>query len=162
MSSLLRAALGGAAILAASQGPVFSADTQTKPAHSRPAAASQEHRVVIQVSENDPKMMNLALNNAENLTNYYAAKGEKVRIELVAYGPGLNMMRTDTSPVKDRLAALSGRMKNVTFSGCGNTLENQSRQEEKNLSLVPEARIVPAGIARVVELEEQGWTYVRP
>jgi len=53
-------------------------------------------------------------------------------------------------------------MKNVTFTGCGNTLAAQSKQENKSISLVPEARVVPAGIARIVELEEEGWTYVRP
>jgi intracellular sulfur oxidation DsrE/DsrF family protein len=53
-------------------------------------------------------------------------------------------------------------MKNVTFSGCGNTLANQSKMENKSITLLPDARIVPAGIARIVELEEQGWTYVRP
>jgi uncharacterized protein len=120
------------------------------------------HRVVIQVSQNDPAIMNLALNNAENLVNYYKEKGEKIEIEFVAFGAGLSMMRNDTSPVKNRLAEFAKSMKNVTFTGCGNTLANQSKQENKNITLVPEARIVPAGIARIVELEEQGWTYVRP
>ncbi len=124
--------------------------------------AKKRHRVVIQVSENDPKIMNLALNNAENLTKFYERTGETVQIEIVAYGPGLNMVRSDTSPVKDRLAALGSHLKHVTFSGCGNTMENQSKQESKNISLLPEARIVPTGIARIVELEEQGWTYIRP
>ena len=72
------------------------------------------------------------------------------------------MVRSDTSPVKERLTAISNSMKNVTFTGCGNTLATQSKQENKNITLVPEARLVPAGIARIVELEEQGWTYVRP
>jgi intracellular sulfur oxidation DsrE/DsrF family protein len=48
------------------------------------------------------------------------------------------------------------------FSGCGNTLNNQSKQEGKEISLVSEARIVQTGIARVMELQEQGWSYVRP
>jgi intracellular sulfur oxidation DsrE/DsrF family protein len=72
------------------------------------------------------------------------------------------MMRSDTSPVKERLTAMAANMKNVTFIGCGNTLANQSKQEKKEISLVPEARIVPTGIAHIVELEEQGWSYVRP
>jgi intracellular sulfur oxidation DsrE/DsrF family protein len=120
------------------------------------------HRVVIQVTQNDPAIMNMALNNAENLVRFYKEKDEPLLIELVAYGAGLNILRDDTSPVKDRLAAIAGGMKNVTFSGCGNTLTAQSRQENKDIKLIPEARIVPAGIARIVELEEQGWTYVRP
>lgn len=119
------------------------------------------HRVVVQVTENDPAVMNMALNNVQNLVSYFHNKGEKIEIEVVAYGAGLAMMRSDTSPVKDRLAALSGD-KNITFSGCGNTLAKQSRAENKQISLVPEAHIVTAGIARVVELEEEGWTYVRP
>ncbi|HYZ62144.1 MAG TPA: hypothetical protein VE650_06780 [Acetobacteraceae bacterium] len=116
--------------------------------------------MLIQVSENDPKVMNLALNNAENLTRFYEQAGETVQIEIVAYGPGLNMVRSDTSPVKERLAALAGQR--VTFSGCGNTLNTQSKQEGKQISLLPEARLVPTGMARIVELQEQGWTYVRP
>lgn len=120
------------------------------------------HRVVIQVTQNDPAVMTMALNNAENLVNYYKDKGEKIEVEFVAYGAGLTMLRSDTSPVKERLASMAASMKNVTFSGCGNTLEKQAKLENKNITLVSEAHIVPAGIARIVDLEEQGWTYVRP
>jgi intracellular sulfur oxidation DsrE/DsrF family protein len=120
------------------------------------------HRVIVQISQNDPAIMNLALNNAENLAGFYQSKGERVEIEFVAYGAGLNMVRSDTSPVKERLIAMSHSMRDVTFSGCGNTLANQSKAENKTISLLPEARLVPTGVARIVELEEQGWTYLRP
>jgi uncharacterized protein len=141
----------------------ISTRSQTKVAPSQTHSTwNRTHKVVIQVTQNDPAVMNMALNNAENLVAFYKEKGEKIEIEFVTYGAGLNMVRSDTSPVKDRLAAISGSMKNVTFTGCGNTLANQSKQENKTITLVPEARLVPAGIARVVELEEQGWTYVRP
>jgi intracellular sulfur oxidation DsrE/DsrF family protein len=122
----------------------------------------KQHRVVIQVSENDPKIMNLALNNAENLAKSYEQSGEAVQIEIVAYGPGLNMVRSDTSPVKDRLAALVGRPQPITFTGCGNTMSAQSKQEGKEISLLPETHLVPTGIGRIVQLQEQGWTYIRP
>lgn len=136
------------------------ADPQTRASNHQQAA--RVHRVVIQVTQNDPAIMNMALNNAENMMKFYKGKGEQVQVEFVAYGAGLNMVREDTSPVKERLAAITGASKNITFSGCGNTLAAQSKQENKQISLVREARIVPAGIARIVELEEQGWTYVRP
>src|SRR5215469_8808354 len=64
------------------------------------------HRVVIQVDQDDPKAMNLALNNANNMKEHWEGKGERVEIELVAFGPGLQMLREDTSPVKDRIATL--------------------------------------------------------
>ena len=108
------------------------------------------------MTQNDPAVMNMALNNAENLIKYYQDKGEKIEIEFVAYGAGLNMMRADTSPVKDRLAAIGGGMKNVTFSGCGNTLANQSKLENKEISLVPQARIVPTGMPALSNLRKGG------
>jgi intracellular sulfur oxidation DsrE/DsrF family protein len=151
-----------AAIIVVSSAPPIWAQSPAKAQSALPHSAMEKtHRVIIQVTQNDPAVMNMALNNADNLVKYFQDKGEKIQIEFVAYGAGLNMMRSDTSPVKDRLVAMSGN-KNVTFSGCGNTLANQSRIENKDISLVPEAHLVAAGIARVVELQEQGWTYVRP
>src|ERR1051325_3675525 len=136
-------------------------DKTTAAAPKREAALVQPpHHAVIQVTQNDPAVMNMALNNAENLTKYYRDKGEQIEIEIVAYGPGLHMLRGDTSPVKGRLAVLA--MDNMTFSACGNTLNAQAKQEGKELTLVPEARIVPTGIGRIIELQEQHWTYVRP
>jgi intracellular sulfur oxidation DsrE/DsrF family protein len=126
------------------------------------STAPKAHRVVIQVTQNDPAVMRVALNNAENLSKYYDEKGERVQIEFVAYGPGLHMLRSDTSPVRDRLKSIAENNKQITFSACGNTLNAQSKQENKQITLVPEAHLVAAGIARITELQEQGWTYVRP
>jgi hypothetical protein len=57
------------------------------------------HRVAIQVDQNDAAIMNLALNNATNIFEYYLKKGEAVEVNIVTYGPGLHMLR-DTSPVQ--------------------------------------------------------------
>ena len=127
---------------------------------SQQSAWVKEHRVVIQVDQDDAKTMNLALNNAANLREYWDKKGEKNQIEFVAFGPGLQMVRSDTSPVRDRIAELS--KKGVVFSGCGNTRTNQSKAENKQIELLGEVREVPTGVARITELEEQGWTYLRP
>jgi intracellular sulfur oxidation DsrE/DsrF family protein len=157
----MRATAIGGAVLALIVGATFLGIAQPKQSAMTRWSTTKVHRVVVQVTQNDPAVMNMALNNVENLVNYFHDKGEGIEIEVVAFGGGLSMMRSDTSPVKDRLTALSGN-KNITFSGCGNTLAKQSIVENKPISLVPEARLVSAGIARVVELEDQGWTYVRP
>jgi hypothetical protein len=65
--------------------------------------SEKPHRVAIQVDQNDPAVMNLALNNATNVIEYYRAKGEDVDVDVVTYGPGLHMLRADTSPVLDRI-----------------------------------------------------------
>jgi intracellular sulfur oxidation DsrE/DsrF family protein len=62
------------------------------------------------VNTNDPAMMELALNNATNVEQYYRDLGEKVEIEIVTFGAGLHMLRSDTSPVKDRIKAIAEKM----------------------------------------------------
>ncbi len=162
MSLPFRLAIACAAALGVQcLGPAAVHAEKIPPSQSR-LDQSKTHHVVIQVTQNDPALMAMALNNAENLAKLYKDKGEKIDIEFVAYGPGLHMFRNDTSPVKERLAAIAGSSKDITFSGCGNTLAGQSRMENKEISLIPAAHIVPTGIGRIVELEEKGWTYVRP
>jgi intracellular sulfur oxidation DsrE/DsrF family protein len=126
------------------------------------AAAKQVHRLVLQVNSEEPEVMTLALNNAANVERHYTSLGEKVEIEIVAFGPGLHMLREDTSPVKDRIKAMAQKTSSITFKACGNTQENMAKTENKPIRLVAEASVVKSGVVRVMELQEQGWSYVRP
>lgn len=126
------------------------------------ADETKTHRVAIHVDENDPQRMNMALNNAHNVNEYYESKGESVEIEIVAYGPGLHMLRADTSPVKERIEQMSLAQDNLAFSACGNTHSRMSEKAGKEVELLPEANMVPAGVVRLMELQEQGWSYIRP
>jgi len=120
------------------------------------------HRLVLQVDSNDAATMNLALNNAANVDQYYSDKGEPVEIEIITFGPGLHMLRDDTSPVKDRIKSMAESRPSVTFQACGNTQENMSKAESKKIPLVSQAKLVPSGVVRILELQEEGWSYVRP
>ena len=120
------------------------------------------HRVAIHVDENDPQRMNMALNNAYNINKYSREKGETVAIEIVTYGPGLHMLREDTSPVKPRVEQMSLELENLSFAACGNTHTKMSQKEGKSVPLMSEATKVPSGVVRLMELQEQGWSYVRP
>lgn len=126
--------------------------------------AARHHRMVIQVDQNDPAVMNLALNNAANLIDYYRAKGVAIDVDLVTYGPGLHMLREDTSPVKDRIKQLKATAfpSTVQFSACNNTKENMEKKEGKPIGIVADAVLVPSGVVHLMELEEKGWSYVRP
>jgi uncharacterized protein len=126
--------------------------------------APKPHRILIQVNQNDPAVMNLALNNATNLIDYYRAKHVDIKIDMVTYGPGLHMLRDDTSPVKDRIKQLKDYAfpSTVQFSACNNTKENMEKKEGKPITLVSEAVVVPAGVVHLTELQEKGWTYLKP
>lgn len=122
------------------------------------------HHIAFQVDQNDKGVMNLVLNNVANVMQYYQDKGETADIEVVAYGPGLMMLRDDKSPVKGRLASLKkvAFPSKVTFSACHNTMAKMEKKEGHAIPIVSEARVVPAGVVRLTELQEQGWTYIRP
>ena len=124
--------------------------------------AAAQHKVAIQVNQNDKAVMDLALNNVRNIAEYYKEKGETVAIEVVTYGPGLHMLRADTSPVKDRIAPMALENSSVTFIACGNTQANQSKAEGKPVTLISEAKVVPSGVVRLIELQRRGWAYIRP
>jgi len=145
--------LTGFGILAATAITATGAKAAEKPAGG--------HRIVIQVSDNRPELMTMALNNAANVSSAFADKGEDVAIEIVAYGPGLHMLRTDTSPVKERIATFPKSMPNVSFSACGNTLHGMEKAEGKPVVLISEAKVVMAGVVRIMELQEQGWSYIK-
>ena len=125
-------------------------------------ADGQNHKVAIHVDENDKGRMNLVLNNAQNVNKYYQSKGDTVDIEIVTYGPGLHMLRADTSPVKARIAAMSLELDNITFSACGNTHAKMTKKSGKKVTLISEAKMVPSGVIRLIELQENGWSYIRP
>jgi intracellular sulfur oxidation DsrE/DsrF family protein len=129
-----------------------------------PAADGKPHRIAIQVDQNDPQIMNLALGNATNIIEYYRDKNEDVEIDIVAYGPGLHMLRADTSPVQDRVRRLKdmafpGR---IQFSACNNTRQGMEKTEGHPIPIVADATVVPSGVVHLMELQEQGWSYVRP
>ncbi|VIO66015.1 hypothetical protein CI1B_11260 [Bradyrhizobium ivorense] len=139
-----------------------SATKHVATAQSKGPAAAKSHRLILQVNANDPAMMNLALNNATNVMQYYKDLGEEVKVDIVAYGPGLHMLRDDTSPVKTRIKTISENSPSISFEACGNTRENMSKVESKEIPLISEAKVVKSGVVRVMELQEQGWSYVKP
>src|SRR5258707_484070 len=134
----------------------FSAD------QAKAQGSEKPHRVAIQVDQNDPAVMNLALNNATNVIEYYRAKGEDV--DVVTYGPGLHMLRADTSPVLDRIKSLKDYAfpSKIQFSACNNTKEGMEKKEGHPIAVMSEAILVPSGVVRLMELQEKGWSYLRP
>ncbi|MAM60725.1 DsrE family protein [Maritimibacter sp. UBA3975] len=125
-------------------------------------AEGETHHLAIHVDEADAQVMNMALNNAQNVRSYYAEQGDTVVIEIVAYGPGLTMFVDGKSPVADRISTMSLESDDITFAACGNTLRNMSKKAGTEVALLSEAHVVPSGVVRLMELQEQGYAYVRP
>lgn len=121
------------------------------------AQDEQVHKVVIQVSSPDPAEHTIALNMASNLQRLYGM--DNVKIEIVAFGRGLGVL-TPQSAEAQRVKSLA--MQDVTFSACANTMEKIERKKGKKPELTEGVQIVPAGVGRIIELQEQGYAYAAP
>lgn len=115
------------------------------------------HKVVIQVSTDDPRTQKIALNNAVNLQKLYGM--DNVEIELVAYGPGLDLL-TSKSKQNQRVQSLA--LQDITFSACKNTIAKKEKKSGEKVILLEGVGKVQAGVARIIELQEEGYSYIRP
>ncbi|QKJ22742.1 DsrE family protein [Poseidonibacter lekithochrous] len=115
------------------------------------------HKIVIQVSSSDIITQKMALNNAVNLQEHYGV--DNIKIEIVAYGPGLSLL-TSESLQSTKVENLV--FNDIKFSACSNTIEIMEKRFNKEIKLLDDVAIVPAGAARIMELQEQGYAYLRP
>jgi intracellular sulfur oxidation DsrE/DsrF family protein len=116
--------------------------------------ATPRNRVVLQVSDAEPAKWNLALNNARNIQTDLGAAN--VDVEIVAYGPGIGMLKAD-SVVGNRIdeAGKAG----VKVVACENTMHAQKLTKVDMLSGIG---YVPAGVVELMQRQQQGWAYIRP
>ena len=117
-------------------------------------ADSAKHHLVLQVSDNDPGKWNLALNNAENVQEAFGK--ENVEVEIVAYGPGLNMLKGDSKVAARLNKALD---QSVGLIACGNTMQ---KMKVGKADLAGGVKIVDAGLVHIMKRQKEGWNYVRP
>ena len=119
-------------------------------------------RLAIQISDNDPATFNKALNVATNFARGMSEKGDFYEIEIVTFNAGLHMLRSDTSPVLDRIQSISESIPEVTFSACGNTTAGMTRKEGAEPPISEHAGVVTAGVVRLMDLDNEGYFIIRP
>jgi intracellular sulfur oxidation DsrE/DsrF family protein len=123
------------------------------PAQAQQASGSKS-RVVMQVSDGDAAKWNLALNNAKNLQADLGAGN--VDIEIVAYGPGIGMLKADSAVATRVGEALASGVKVVA---CENTMRGQKLTKP---DMLPDVGYVSAGVVEIMQKQQQGWAYIRP
>ena len=124
--------------------------------------AEAPHRMVIHVNSPTREVMVEALNNAANTIDYFRQRGSTAAIEIVVNGRGVTMFAAGMSPVGGELAAFHARYPDAVFDACALSLAAVGKALNRTLEVLPEARTVPSGAARILELEEQHWGYLKP
>ena len=141
-----------AALLPASVSPA--ARAQPAPLQDKPFA---EHKIVLQLSDDDPKKQALVIGVANNLLKAYDP--DKVAIEVVTFGPGIDLLRSENGNRK-RVESLIAQ--GVRFDVCLNTVDTIERETGKRPDIIRAATPVQVGVAQILRLTENGYTLVRP
>src|SRR6266576_4173363 len=146
----------GCAVIAALAAamPWSAARAEQAPLPDKPFA---EHRIVLQLSDNDPKKQGLVISVAYNLLKFYDP--DKVAIEVVTFGPGIDLLRTDNG---NRKLVESLIAQGVRFDVCLNTVDTVERETGKRPEIIPAATAVQVGVGQILLLTENGYTLVRP
>jgi uncharacterized protein len=148
---LLRVLLGVAAL--ATTLPC-SAQAQQVPLQDKPFA---EHKIVLQLSDNDVRKQNLVISVANNLLKFYDP--DKVAIEVVAFGPGIDLLRSENAGRKQVESLIA---QGVRFDVCLNTVDTIERETGRRPEIIPGATPVQVGVGQILYLAENGYTLVRP
>jgi len=141
-----------AALMVATASP--SARSEGAPLPDKPFA---EHRIALQLSDNDPKKQSLVISVAYNLLKFYDP--DKVAIEVVAFGPGIELLRPDNG---NRKLVESLVAQGVRFDVCLNTVDSIERETGHRPDIIPVATPVQVGVGQILSLTENGYTLVRP
>ena len=148
-------ALGSAAIAASMAAAIPSqASAEQAPLPDKPFA---EHRVVLQLSDNDAKKQGLVISVANNLLKFYDP--DKVAIEVVTFGPGIDLLRPENA---NRKLVESLIAQGVRFDLCLNTVDTLERETGHRPEFIPAATPVQVGVGQILLLTENGYTLVRP
>jgi intracellular sulfur oxidation DsrE/DsrF family protein len=130
------------------------ARAQPAPLPDKPFA---EHRIALQLSDNDPKKQSLVISVAYNLLKAYDP--DKVAIEVVTFGPGIELLRPDNT---NRKLVESLVAQGVRFDVCLNTVDTIERETGHRPEIIPVATPVQVGVGQILSLTENGYTLVRP
>ena len=148
-STILRVTIAALLIAAAP-----AARAQQVPLQDKPFA---EHKIVLQLSDNDPRKQGLVISVANNLMKFYDP--DKVAIEIVAFGPGIDLLRPE-NPNRKAVESLVAQGTRVDI--CLNTVDTLEREGGKRPEFIAAATPVQVGVAQILFLTENGYTLVRP
>ena len=118
-----------------------------------------DRKMVIQVNSSDSLTQKMALNSAKNLKKMIGK--DVIDVEVVVYGPGLSLIES-RGFAADKVKALMADY-GVKVSVCDGALKAYAKRHGgRELEVIEGVSKVPTGAIRILELQEQGYAYLRP
>jgi uncharacterized protein len=125
------------------------------------AANDTTTKVLVHLTSSDSESGLNTLTNLEQMLQEYRSNGQNVRVEVVANGHGIDLLRQGTTPFGPLIARLAKEYKNLSFAACKNTIDQMQITGDEEIDLIPQAKLIDSGIVEVIERQKQGWTYIR-
>lgn len=118
-------------------------------------------KVLFHLNSRDPEIARSALDELEDVLDFYERTGEVAKIELITNGGGIELLLADTSLFADRILAMQKRYKNLTFVTCKNTIDRLKRERGITAKLLPGTVVIDSGVAQIMRRQQEGWAYIQ-
>ena len=128
---------------------------------NNPADPAKPWKVLLHVTSDDAFRLNAVLDEAEKILREYKAKQQKVSIQILANGKGLNLLRSDKSPYSKRIAELQSNYDNLIFMACAKAMARVKQRIGKDVKLLPDTHIAPSALSEALNRQKEGWTYIK-
>lgn len=130
-------------------------------AHTSATPAAAETKVLFHLDSGRRTRMREVLEEARNLLQLYKSEHRPAEVEIIANGNGIDLLRLHHSPFAARIRALHEEYPNLRFAACQDTINRLISEQNVHPHLLPEATIVPSGVAQIIRMQQHGWTYIR-
>jgi intracellular sulfur oxidation DsrE/DsrF family protein len=120
----------------------------------------EEARTVFHLTTDDRARVTSVLNQAEQLLALHEQSGRPLRIEILANAKGLDVLRIETSPYRERITSIQARHMNVSFVACGTALQ-KLRTANQSTELLPGVMVTPSALDEALQRVREGWTYIK-
>jgi len=127
---------------------------------SAASSASEISRVLVHLSSNNLQNSRNTLSQIDSMMQSYTEEQRLIEVQVVANGTGIELMMQD-SPVSDLINGLMHRYDNIQFAACNNTLEDLRNETNRDQGLLPGVNVIDSGVVKVIQLQQQGWSYIR-
>ena len=131
------------------------------PALSQQQPENGAWRIVMHVNTVDEYMQNAMLEETETFLKAFDDSGQKVEVEIVAYGAGLSLLMADRTAHAKRISNLQNRYSNLTFTACKRSIIRIAEIQDDDVELLPKTQVAPSGISQILKRQQEGWHYIR-
>jgi intracellular sulfur oxidation DsrE/DsrF family protein len=123
--------------------------------------AIRPSKYVVHVDTANPVRLKTALDEAENLLTTTQDTSQPSQVEIIANGPGLDLLRTGISPYAQRIALMQKKYPGLNFMACGQTIR-KLKEQGIVVELLPHTEVTPSALEQIITRRlKQNWAYIK-